>query len=343
MIGREDLEKREIETLSKDACKSSCSRGRARPEEPDPIRTCFQRDRDRILHCKSFRRLSHKTQVFIGVQGDHYRTRLTHTLEVSQIARTIARALALNEDLTEAIALGHDLGHTPFGHTGEFALQNVLKEYQISHPGHPEMSFMHNIQSLRVVDKIEKDGRGLNLTEEVRDGILRHTGKVRAFTLEGQIVAIADRIAYTNHDVDDSIRAGLIRKDELPTSTKKVLGKNHSQRITTLVNAMIEGSDGTGEIRMEQRAWQAMDELRNFLFDRVYENSIAKSEEPKVNAMIKLLFEYYLKNVDEVPLEYRQISDGNDVVAVVDYIAGMTDRYASTKFEELYVPRNWRD
>ena len=343
MVRREDTERLEDLTLSPFAARSAKSRGRAREEEPDPLRTAFQRDRDRILHCKSFRRLSHKTQVFIGVQGDHYRTRLTHTLEVQQISRTIARALGLNEDLTEAIALGHDLGHTPFGHTGEGALQQVLRSYGASHPGHPEMSFHHNVQSLRVVDVIEKDGRGLNLTEEVRDGILHHTGKERAFTLEGQVVAIADRIAYVNHDIDDSIRAGIISRSDLPADACAIVGNTHSERITTMVNAMVSASDGKSEITMEQEVYDAMMDLRRFLFSNVYENSAAKDEEPKARRLVALLFEHYLGHMDEVPEEYRRISGGNDVTAVIDYIAGMTDRYASTCFERLFIPTNWRE
>ncbi|MGI6216797.1 MAG: deoxyguanosinetriphosphate triphosphohydrolase [Coriobacteriales bacterium] len=342
MIDRLALERREFEVLGPNAAKSAESRGRMRPEPEDELRTAFQRDRDRILHCKSFRRLSHKTQVFIGAQGDHYRTRLTHTLEVQQISRTIARALRLNEDLTEAIALGHDLGHTPFGHTGETALRDVIAEYNCSHPENLHHTFNHNEQSLRVVDLIEKNGKGLNLTEEVRDGILNHTGSGKAHTLEGQIVATADRIAYVNHDIDDSIRAGIIRESDLPKSCTKVVGNSHSQRITSMVHAMVSASDGRDEISMEPDVYDAMNELRSFLFENVYTKSAAKEEGPKAEVMIKLLFEYYLSHMDEVPSEYADISKGDDVVAVVDYIAGMTDRYAISKFEELFIPRNWR-
>ncbi len=341
MIGREQLEQREFETLSQRAVKSAQSRGRLRPEPEDPLRTAFQRDRDRILHCKSFRRLSHKTQVFIGAQGDHYRTRLTHTLEVQQISRTIARALGLNEDLTEAIALGHDLGHTPFGHTGEQALQTLIAEYNAAHPEDARPMFRHNLQSLRVVDCIEKDGRGLNLTAEVRDGIAHHTGSVKAFTLEGQIVAISDRIAYVNHDVDDSIRAGVIRESDLPQSSKELLGTSHSERITTLVNAMVSASDGADMITMEPEIWDAMDELRDFLFENVYAMSAARSEGPKAEMMIRLLFEHYLDHIDEVPEEYMRISNGDNITAVMDYIAGMTDRYAVSSFEKIFIPKNW--
>ena len=342
MIDREALEHRERETLSPYAARSAETRGRKVPEDEDPLRTAFQRDRDRILHCKAFRRLSHKTQVFIGAQGDHYRTRLTHTLEVQQISRTIARALGLNEDLTEAIALGHDLGHTPFGHTGENALRRVIARYNAEHPGQARPQFNHNEQSLRVVDVIEKGGRGLNLTQEVRDGIVHHTGPIKAITLEGQIVATADRIAYTNHDVDDSIRAGVITEADLPASVHRVLGATHSERITTLVEAMVSASDGRAEIAMEREAEEAMTELRAFLFDNVYTKSAAKEEGPKAEQMIELLFDYYASHLDEVPAEYAQIPGSDAMTAVIDHIASMTDRYATACFEELFVPRNWR-
>lgn len=342
MLGREDIERREYETLSPYAAKAAETRGRRRHEEEDPFRTAFQRDRDRILHCKAFRRLSHKTQVFIGAQGDHYRTRLTHTLEVQQISRTIARALGLNEDLTEAIALGHDLGHTPFGHTGENVMRRMVSRYNREHPGDAHPPFNHNEQSLRVVDVIEKNGRGLNLTEEVRDGIVHHTGPIKAITLEGQIVATADRIAYTNHDVDDSIRAGMISEDSLPKSVHRVLGFSHSERITTLVNAMVEASAGKDRIEMEPRAAEAMDELRNFLFDNVYTESSAKEEGPKAERMLEMLFDYYLAHLDEIPDEYRSMPGSDDLVAVIDHVASMTDRYATSSFEDLFVPQNWR-
>ena len=343
MISREQLEQRELETLSPYAAKSAQSQGRQRPEEPDQLRTAFQRDRDRILHCKAFRRLSHKTQVFISARGDHYRTRLTHTLEVQQISRTIARALGLNEDLTEAIALGHDLGHTPFGHTGEDALRILLKQYAQQNPNSNCMTtFNHNEQSLRVVDVIEKGGKGLNLTAEVRDGIVNHTGGGKAFTLEGQIVATADRIAYVNHDIDDAIRAGVISENDLPQSTKELIGRSHSQRITTLIMAMVTASDGQDHICMQPEIWAAMNELRTFLFQNVYENSAAREESPRAQRMIAYLFEYYLHHLDEVPQEYMTVSQGSDVRAVVDHIAGMTDRFAIASFTELIVPREWR-
>lgn len=343
MVGREDIEKRELETLSPYAAKACESRGRQHPDDMDPLRTDFQRDRDRIIHCKAFRRLSHKTQVFIGAQNDHYRTRLTHTLEVQQISRTIARALSLNEDLTEAIALGHDLGHTPFGHTGEQALREILSRYYEQHPDEPAMTFNHNEQSLRVVDVIEKEGRGLNLTAEVRDGILHHTGAIKAYTLEGQIVATADRIAYINHDIDDAIRAGVISDDDLPDSSKRVIGRTHSERITTLVNAMVSASDGKDQILMEPEVADAMSELRSFLFEKVYARSAAKVEGPKAHTVISMLFDYYMEHIDEIPQEYRQISPDNDVRAVVDTIAGMTDRFAISCFTDHFVPKNWRD
>ncbi len=342
MITREDVEKRELEYLSPYAAKACESRGRLHDDDIDPVRTCFQRDRDRVLHCKAFRRLSHKTQVFIGVKNDHYRTRLTHTLEVQQISRTIARVLSLNEDLTEAIALGHDLGHTPFGHTGEQALRVILADYAKAHPEWKPMTFNHNEQSLRVVDVIERGGTGLNLTAEVRDGILHHNGEGRPFTLEGQIVATADRIAYINHDIDDAIRAGVICDADLPESSKRVIGRTHSERITTLVNAMVEASDGASQISMVPHVAEAMAELRAFLFENVYARSAAKVEGPKAYKMISILFDYYMSHIDEVPAEYRSISPNDDVRAVVDTIAGMTDRYAISTFNDIFVPRNWR-
>ncbi len=342
MIGRRELEAREFEFLSPHAAKSRESKGRLREDDSDPLRTCFQQDRDRVLHCKAFRRLSHKTQVFIGVKNDHYRTRLTHTLEVQQISRTIARALCLNEDLTEAIALGHDLGHTPFGHTGEQALRKVLANYAQEHPEWEPMTFNHNEQSLRVVDVIERGGSGLNLTAEVRDGILHHNGEGRPFTLEGQIVATADRIAYINHDIDDAIRAGVICDADLPESSKRMIGRTHSERITTLVDAMVSASDGADSISMQSDVAEAMAELRSFLFEKVYARSAAKVEGPKAHKMIAILFDYYMRHIDEVPAEYRSISSNNDVRAVVDTIAGMTDRYAISTFTDIFVPKNWR-
>ncbi|MDD5668274.1 MAG: deoxyguanosinetriphosphate triphosphohydrolase, partial [Actinomycetota bacterium] len=279
MSPREEIERMEDEWHSPHAVRSRDSRGREREEPPDPLRTCFMRDRDRIIHCKSFRRLKHKTQVFLAPEGDHYRTRLTHTLEVSQISRTIARALRLNEDLTEAIALGHDLGHTPFGHMGEEALQGLTPS-----------PFSHNEQSLRVVEKLEYGGKGLNLTWEVRDGILGHTGKSRLpATLEGRVVRTADRIAYVNHDIDDAIRAGILEETDLPESTLKVLGRHHSLRINTLVNDMVAQSTGRDDILLSEQVSAALDELRAFLFDRVYIGSVAKAEEGKAVTMLRNL------------------------------------------------------
>ncbi|NLG10008.1 MAG: deoxyguanosinetriphosphate triphosphohydrolase [Coriobacteriaceae bacterium] len=340
MITREQREQAEKLTLSPHAA-LSCNATRQKTVDLDPYRTAFQRDRDRILHCKSFRRLSHKTQVFIAPEGDHYRTRLTHTLEVAQISRSIAVALNLNEDLAEAIALSHDLGHTPFGHTGEEALSECLAHYyNMDSSQHPQL-YRHNNQSLRVVDVIENNGRGLNLTNEVRDGIIHHTGSERAKTLEGRIVATADRIAYVNHDIDDALRAGIITEEMLPNSTHELLGNSHSERITTLVNDMIQTSDGSGDIKMSKPIWDAMTELRSFLFTNVYLRFTAKEEEPKARQLIFALFDYYIDHIDEVPSEYRQISGAADVVAVTDYVAGMTDRYATATFQRLFIPSGW--
>jgi len=326
------------ETLSVNAAKSGRSQGRFRDEEPCPIRTAFQRDRDRIIHTKAFRRLKHKTQVFIDPQGDHYVTRLTHTLEVSQIARTIARALNLNEDLTEAISLGHDLGHTPFGHVGE----DVLDE---RYPG----GFRHNEQSLRIVDFLEKDGRGLNLTWEVRDGILKHSksnarvldGWDKVGTLEGEIVRISDIVAYINHDFEDAIREGVITGDELEPSVVKILGETNSRRIDSLVRDIIVQSWGvrTGEtdtpaIIMSPEMREAADKMREFLFERVYNVSVASEETTRAKAMVNLLYDYFSRNEDKLPSEYR-IQDGEPERRVVDQIAGMTDQYATRMAAEL--------
>ncbi|MGI6712363.1 MAG: deoxyguanosinetriphosphate triphosphohydrolase [Bacillota bacterium] len=329
MTIREQTEQWEMEQLSRYAAKSIETRGRKIREEECEVRTCYQRDRDRIIHSKAFRRLKLKTQVFIAPEGDHFRTRLTHTLEVAQIARTVARALQLNEDLTEAIALGHDLGHTPFGHAGEEALDEVVKG-----------GFRHNRQSIRVVEKIE-GGKGLNLTWEVRDGILLHTGPMKPSTLEGQVVKIADRIAYINHDIDDAIRAQIITRYELPRDCLKVLGDSHSKRINTMVKDLIQNSMGLSNVGMSPEVQEAMDELRAFLFKRVYIGSQAKSEETKAKNMLKTLFFYYIDNYNELPFEYQ----GNDEkdVRVCDYIAGMTDRYAITQFTKIFVPDGFRN
>ena len=342
IIHREDQEQRERELLSEDAARASESEGRDRSAAPDILRNDFQRDRDKILHTKSFRRLSHKTQVFLAAEGDHFRTRLTHTLEVAQIARTIARALGLNEDLTEAIALGHDLGHTPFGHTGEEALSQCIARHRgiALEPGEQGLLYRHNVQSLRVVEVIENGGRGLNLTAEVRDGILCHTGSQRAETLEGRIVATADRIAYVNHDIDDAIRAGVLREADLPDATHQVLGSDHSSRIERLVLDMVETSAACDDVRMSEEVWAAMDELRTFLFERVYTSPEVMAEVRKAMHLVGDLFDYYVEHIDQVPAEYRAISEGDDLRAVTDYIAGMTDRYAKSVYQDLFIPHS---
>ncbi|HHP51269.1 MAG TPA: deoxyguanosinetriphosphate triphosphohydrolase [Moorella mulderi] len=327
MFLRRDMEKLEEKILSPRAALSSRTRGRLRPEDPCPVRTEFQRDRDRIIHSKAFRRLKHKTQVFVAPEGDHYRTRLTHTLEVSQISRTIARALRLNEDLTEAIALGHDLGHTPFGHSGEEALNEVTPH-----------GFKHNEQSLRVVDLLE-GGRGLNLTWEVRDGILNHTGPHLPQTLEGQIVRYADRIAYINHDIDDALRAGILKLEDLPQDCLRVLGFTHRERINTMVLDMIKSSWDKDHIAMSPEVQEAADRLREFLFQRVYLDSPAKAEEGKAKNMLKQLYYYYLEHPQLLPPELAP----NDPLPrrVCDYIAGMTDRFALNQYIKLFVPTGY--
>lgn len=340
IVKREDQQLIEHDVLSDDAAFVDETEGRERSSELDYLRTEYQRDRDKILHSKSFRRLSHKTQVFLATEGDHFRTRLTHTIEVSQIARTIARGLGLNEDLTEAISLGHDLGHTPFGHAGESALCACLAKRKGINPATEAAKslYRHNEQSLRVVERIENGGRGLNLTTEVCDGILHHTGNVQPETLEGYIVATADRIAYVNHDTDDAIRAGLLKESDLPESTHRVLGLNHSARIETLVYDMVTTSAKTDDIRLSQPVWDAMMELRSFLFAEVYSAPQVMSEVDKGKQIIALLFDYYVDHIEEVPEEYRSISDGDNLRAATDYIAGMTDRFATSTFKRLFVP-----
>ena len=330
--------------LSPLAAFSDASVGRLRPEDPDPLRTCFQRDRDRVIHCKAFRRLSHKSQVFLAPEGDHYRTRLTHTLEVSQIARSISSALRLNCELTEAIALGHDLGHTPFGHTWEGALSHVMARWRGIDPDFAEGRhlFRHNEQSVRVVDLLERDGRGLNLSREVVDGIVCHTGTQRAATLEGRVVAVSDRIAYVSHDIEDSIRAGLLSEEDLPDASRAVLGTTSTERISTMVRDLVQTSARVGDIRMSDEVWEAMMELRSWLFEHVYSMSDAKVEEPKANRLVQELFMYYIGHLDEVPPEYRLHDSDAPEVQVADYISGMTDRYAIRVFESLRVPRAWR-
>ena len=324
---REWLEQRERDMLCDRASLAAESRGRQTPIPPCPNRTCFQRDRDRIIHTKAFRRLSHKTQVFISPEGDHYRDRLTHTLEVAQIARTIARSLRLNEDLTEAISLGHDLGHTPFGHTGERILGTLC-------------TFHHNEQSLRVVDHLERSGQGLNLSWEVRDGIVCHTGSKKASTPEGRIVHYADRIAYINHDIDDAIRAGLIVEEDLPQGPLTVLGYNHGDRIDTMVSDMIRYGLEQQDIGMYDEVHEAMMQLRTFLFESVYGR--ANGDIDKVTHLITALFDYFLEHIEELPEDYQvnRARDGDRRI-VCDYIAGMTDRFAVAKYTELFIPKSW--
>lgn len=326
---REITENNEKLILSKYAMLSENSKGRIRFEEKDNLRTDFQRDRDRIIHSKSFRRLKHKTQVFLSPESAHYRTRLTHTLEVSQIARTVARALRLNEDLTEAIALGHDLGHTPFGHAGERALDKLAP-----------FEFMHYDQSARVCERLEKNLKGLNLTFEVLDGIKNHTRDPWPMTVEGMAVRVCDRIAYINHDIDDAIRGDIISNDDIPYDIRFVLGNSKSDRISSLVNSIVENSEST--IRMSDEVQDAFDKLHEFLFASVYRNPKAKSEETKVDGMIEGLYTYFKANPQSLPLEYSVIANEEGIDrAVVDYIAGMTDDFAVYKYKEIYIPKSW--
>ena len=327
---REQLEKKVLSPYASLACES---KGRDRPEEDDEMRTVYQRDRDRIIHCKSFRRLKHKTQVFLAPEGDHYRTRLTHTLEVAQIARSISRAMRLNEDLTEAIALAHDLGHTPFGHAGERSLARISPE-----------GFDHCNHGLRVVEVLEKDGEGLNLSFEVRDGILNHKTSGRPATLEGAVVRLSDKIAYINHDIDDAIRAGLLQEEALPEDLTGILGHSSRERLDTLIRAIVERSRNRPEIVVPEEIQTAMMSLRKYMFENLYINSEAKTEEVKVDKMIELLFMHYNENIKEVPDIYTAITmrrgESNER-AVCDYIASMSDRYSVKTFEDLYVPRSW--
>lgn len=327
---RQQTEADEHMMLSPYAAFSDESKGRAVPEEPCPLRACYQRDRDRIIHCKSFRRLKQKTQVFLSPEGDHYRTRLTHTLEVSQIARTIARALRLNEDLTEAIALGHDLGHTPFGHAGERVLNRLCPD-----------GFHHFEQSVRVVTKLEKNGEGLNLTKEVIDGILNHTHGEWAATLEGRIVRYADRIAYVNHDIEDAITAGVLDENALPKDVIAVLGKTKSQRITTLITDIVENSES--EIAMSPDIQEAYEALHSFMYSTVYVDKIAKKEEQKVDGIIEMLYEAISNDINLMPQDYMYIvwNEGVDR-AVTDYISGMSDEYAVNMYEDLFIPQKWK-
>ena len=329
MTIREQLEQQELEYLSPDACPNIGHACRLRPEPPCPYRTEFQRDRDRILHCNSFRRLKRKTQVFLSPAGDHYRTRLTHTLEVAQVARTISRALRLNEDLTEAIALGHDLGHSPFGHSGESILNSICPH-----------GYRHYEQSLRVVDLIEKHGQGLNLTAEVRNGILCHTNRV-ADTKEGNVVRVADRIAYMNRDIEDAIRAGILQKEELPKDVLEVLGDTKTKRITCLVGAVVK--HGSETIGMAPEIQAMHDKLHAFLFERVYYNPIAKQEENKAKLLLETLYTYFISHASLMPPEYLAIAEKEDVHrAVCDYISGMSDGYAVDLYQELFIPKSWK-
>ena len=333
MTVREELERQEHRRLNPNAAFADCSKGRPRYEEerPGDVRTCYQRDIDRIVHSTAFRRLMHKPQVFLQPEGAHYRTRMTHTLEVARIASTITRALGLNEDLAEAIAMGHDLGHTPFGHAGEAALNDCMV-----------VPFRHNEQSLRVVDYLARDGQGLNLTHEVRWGILGHTGPNIPDTLEGQIVRRSDQIAYVNHDIDDAIRAGILTNGDIPKSISDVLGHTHSARINALVTDAIQTSMEAGEIVLSPKVDQALKDLRAFMFERGYRNPVAKSEESKAKDMLKRLFEYYCNHPSALPEDFQpQLSfDGLERI-VCDYIAGMTDHYAVDKYTEIFIPTGW--
>lgn len=332
MVVREQLELLERESLSKYATLSENSKGRLRPEEECDIRPVFQRDRDRILHSKSFRRLKDKTQVFLTPEGDHYRTRLTHTLEVSQNARTIAKALRLNEELVEAIALGHDLGHTPFGHAGERALNRVC-------PG----GFQHNVQSVRTVDVLEKDGEGLNLTMEVRDGILNHQTSSMPSTLEGKIVRLSDKIAYIHHDMDDAIRGHILRDSDVPREIGEVIGYTTRERLDCFIHDIVNNSFDQPDIRMSPEVASAMKQMRKFMFERVYQSPVAKAEEHKAETLIETLFEYFVKNKDKMPQEFLFLIDRGDSVeqVVCDYIGAMTDHFAIALYEEIFIPKSW--
>ena len=326
------LTAREEAMLSPYAFRSADTAGRAHPCTACDFRTEFQRDRDRIIHSQSFRRLMYKTQVFLAPAGDHYRTRLTHTLEVTQIARTIARALRLNEDLTEAIGLAHDLGHTPFGHAGETVMRQCF-----------DQNFSHNLQGVRVVERLENNGNGLNLTAEVREGIACHSGPVLSKTLEGRVVRIADRIAYINHDIDDALRAGILQHKEIPAPIRAVLGETHGQRIDTMVSSVVRASAEQPDIQMEPEIWEATDQLRDFLFCRVYRDNAAKDEEVKAQDMLAQLFDYFENHPENLPLDYLEIvSHESAGRAVCDYLSGMTDRFAIELYREIFIPEVWR-
>lgn len=330
---REQLEKREIGTLDPHASFAARTRGRLEYEEECDIRTCYMRDRDRIIHCKSFRRLKDKTQVFLAPQGDHYRTRMMHTMEVSQTSRTVARCLMLNEDLVEAIALGHDLGHTPFGHAGERALNDACPS-----------GFLHSEQSLRIVDKLEKDGKGLNLTWEVRDGIKNHGMSCRPATLEGQIVRLCDKITYIHHDMDDAIRAGILNEKDVPKDLRNLLGHSTRERLNTFIHDIVESSTGMGKIQMSDEIGRAMKDLRAFMFENLYTNAAAKGEEEKAELMISELYGYYIAHPDKMPDDFcRMIAEKGESPerVVCDYISGMTDQYSMMKFREIFIPQSW--
>lgn len=332
MLLRENIEQREHTILRTCACFADETKGRAHAEEKCDLRTEFQRDRDRILHSKSFRRMKHKTQVFLSPGGDHYRTRLTHTLEVAQIARTIARSLFLNEDLVEAIALGHDLGHTPFGHVGERALSKYTSK-----------PFCHNEQSIRVVDKLEKNGKGLNLTWEVRDGILNHRSRCVPATLEGKVVRLSDKIAYVNHDIDDGIRAGILTEEMLPAACTDLLGHSTRDRINTLIHTVVQASSGSEDVVLPQQYQQAFQKLRQFMFEDLYTNPVAKSEEVKAERLISMLYEEFMEREGWLPEEYQMfIEQGEPKETVIcDYIAGMTDNYAIDMAKKIFIPKSW--
>ncbi|MBO4290425.1 MAG: deoxyguanosinetriphosphate triphosphohydrolase [Lachnospiraceae bacterium] len=333
MTIRENLEQWEKDYLSPYASLSMKSKGRLKPEEQCDIRPVFQRDRDRIIHCKAFRRLKDKTQVFLTPEGDHYRTRLTHTLEVSQNARTIAKALKLNEDLVEAIALGHDLGHTPFGHAGERALNRVCP-----------LGFEHSQQSVRTVDRLEKDGQGLNLTFEVRDGILNHQTSGRPHTLEGKVVRLSDKIAYIHHDMDDAVRAGILTEMDVPAPIREVLGSTPGGRLDCFIHDIVTNSMDRNDIVMSEPVAQAMKDLRSFMFERVYTNPLAKSEEKKAEVLMETLYSHFLKNLDDMPDEFLElISEGEKKEQVVcDFVGAMSDRYAISLYESIYIPKSWQ-
>ena len=333
MTIRENTEKIEKEILSPYATQSVGSRGREVEEEPCDIRPVFQRDRDRILHCKAFRRLKNKTQVFLTPKGDHYRTRMSHTLEVSQNARTIAKALRLNEDLVEAIALGHDLGHTPFGHAGEHMLDSLCQE-----------GFRHNEQSVRIVERLEKDGKGLNLTWEVRDGILNHQTRTMPHTLEGKIVRLSDKIAYINHDIDDACRAHILTRDDIPKELREILGETTRERINTLIHDIIINSMDRDDICMSKDVETAMYKLRRFMFESVYQNPIAKSEDEKAKGVLEQLYRHYMAHLELMPAAYLSMLDAGETKerVVCDYISGMTDQYAVAKFSEYFMPQKWQ-